>query len=85
MYYGLGQVTEFNYSPYLSSNIATDGKMGYLSTFGEAWGLMPDQYAVAFLDKYVCAVYISRVTQTLTLSLSDTHFEKLPTCHMTAL
>lgn len=52
MYYGLGQVTEFNYSPYLSSNIATDGKMGYLSTFGEAWGLMPDQYAVAFLDNH---------------------------------
>jgi hypothetical protein len=51
MYYPFGQVSEFNYANYLDSNIITSGKMTYLQTFGESWGLMPDQYAVVFLDK----------------------------------
>lgn len=51
MYYDLGQVTEFYYSDYLCTNIVTDGKMQYLQTFGESWGLMPDKYAAVFIDK----------------------------------
>jgi hypothetical protein len=33
--------------------------MIYLENFGEAWGLMPDQYAVGFLDKYDDFIYLS--------------------------
>lgn len=51
MYYGLGQVSEFYYADYLDDNIVKENKMNYLSSFGESWGLMPDKYAVAFLDK----------------------------------
>ena len=46
-----GQVSEFYYADYLDTNIINQNKMIYLQTFGEAWGLMPDKYAVAFLDK----------------------------------
>jgi hypothetical protein len=51
MYYSLGQVSEFYYADYLDTNIINQNKMVYLQTFGEAWGLMPDKYAVVFLDK----------------------------------
>jgi alpha-amylase len=51
MYYSLGQVSEFYYADYLDANIVVENKMNTLSTFGENWGLMPDKYAVAFLDK----------------------------------
>jgi alpha-amylase len=51
MYYGLGQVSEFYYADYLDTNIINPNKMIYLQTFGESWGLMPDQYAAVFLDK----------------------------------
>lgn len=51
MYYGNGQVSEFYYSDYLCDNIVPDNKLKYLETFGESWGLMPDKYAVAFIDK----------------------------------
>lgn len=46
-----GQVSEFYYADDLDANIVPENKMVYLQTFGEAWGLMPDQYAVGFLDK----------------------------------
>jgi alpha-amylase len=51
MYYNIGQVSEFYYADYLDTNIINENKMVYLQTLGESWGLMPDQYAVAFLDK----------------------------------
>jgi alpha-amylase len=51
MYYDNGQVSEFYYSDYLCGNIVPDNKLKYLETFGESWGLMPDKYAVAFIDK----------------------------------
>lgn len=44
-------MSEFYYADDLDANIIPEGKMVYLQTFGEAWGLMPDQYAVGFLDK----------------------------------
>ncbi|KAJ1424150.1 alpha-amylase [Ochromonadaceae sp. CCMP2298] len=52
MYYATGQVSEFNYAAFLDPNIITEHKMAYLQTFGEAWGLMPEQYAVSFLDNH---------------------------------
>lgn len=52
MYYSLGQVTEFFYNSYLDPNIINENKMVYLQTFGEAWGLMPAKYAIAFLDNH---------------------------------
>jgi alpha-amylase len=51
MYFGLGQVSEFYFADYLDANIIPENKMSSLHTFGESWGLMPDKYAVAFLDK----------------------------------
>ena len=51
MYYGNGQVSEFQYADELDPNIINENKMVYFSNFGEAWGLMPDKYAVVFLDK----------------------------------
>ena len=47
----VGQVSEFYYADYLDTNIINQNKMIYLQSFGESWGLMPDKYAVAFLDK----------------------------------
>lgn len=52
MYYSLGHVSEFYYSTYLTDNVIPENKMIYLKTFGEAWGLMPDKYAVAFIDNH---------------------------------
>lgn len=52
MYYGIGQVSEFYYADYLDDNVKVSNKMIYLQTFGEQWGLMPDQYAAVFLDNH---------------------------------
>jgi alpha-amylase len=49
MYFSLGHVTEFAYSTQLDPNIMAENKMVYLKTFGESWGLIPSQYACAFL------------------------------------
>ena len=51
IHYLLGQVSEFYYADDLDANIISENKMIYLEDFGESWGLMPDQYAVGFLDK----------------------------------
>jgi alpha-amylase len=52
MYYGIGQVTEFDFSRKLSENVKDSGKMGYLDSFGESWGLMPSEHAVVFIDNH---------------------------------
>jgi alpha-amylase len=51
MYYSTGQVTEFYYADDLDTNIINQNKMIYLQSFGESWGLIPDEYALVFLDK----------------------------------
>ena len=51
MYFGNGEVSEFYYADDLDANIIPENKLYYLQTFGESWGLMPEQYAVTFLDK----------------------------------
>lgn len=52
MYFSIGQVSEFYYADYLDVNVINQNKMIYLETFGEDWGLMPEENAVVFLDKY---------------------------------
>jgi len=52
MYFGIGQVTEFNFARQLAPNVLTDGKMQYLSSFGEKWGLMGSDHAVTFMDNH---------------------------------
>ena len=51
MYYGNGQVSEFQYPSLLDPNIINENKMNNLQSFGESWGLMPDKYACVFIDK----------------------------------
>jgi alpha-amylase len=53
MYFGNGHVTEFGYAyTGLGPNIGSEGKMQYLKTLGEGWGLMPSNDAVVFLDNH---------------------------------
>eukprot|EP01040_Poterioochromonas_malhamensis_P027114 gene27114-34293_t len=52
MYTSIGQVSEFYYADNLDSNIKTSGKMKYLETFGESWGMLPDASAAVFLDNH---------------------------------
>jgi alpha-amylase len=52
MYYSIGQVTEFNYARDLAPNIKDEGKLQYLSNFGESWGFMPTKNAVVFIDNH---------------------------------
>ena len=61
MYYTLGQVTEFAYADSLDANIIPQGKMIYLNTLGESWGLMPDSNAIVFLGKHTAVGAAIRV------------------------
>ena len=45
-------MSEFYYADDLDNSIINENKMTGLQNFGEAWGLMPDQYAVGFLDNH---------------------------------
>jgi alpha-amylase len=55
-YFGLSDnqvtVTEFGYGPQLFGKFAGGGKLADLRTFGETWGLMPSDRAVAFTDNH---------------------------------
>lgn len=55
-YFGLNgnlvNVTEFAYGPQLHGKFAGGGKLADLRTFGESWGLMPGNRAVAFTDNH---------------------------------
>jgi len=52
MYESIGHVTEFDYASKLAPNFQDDGKLNFLSNFGKAWGLMPTNDAVVFLDNH---------------------------------
>jgi len=52
MYTSLGQVTEFNYARKLAPNFADEGKLKYLSSFGEGWGMLKSSDAVVFFDNH---------------------------------
>ena len=48
-YLATGLVTEFKYSTELG-NTFRNGKLAWLSNFGEGWGFMPSSSAVVFVD-----------------------------------
>ncbi|WP_259337974.1 alpha-amylase family protein [Colwellia sp. RSH04] len=50
-YTGVGLVTEFKYTTQLG-NTFKNGKLAWLSNFGEAWGFMPSSSAVVFVDNH---------------------------------
>jgi alpha-amylase len=50
-YFGIGDVTEFNFARNLRSVFAS-GSLADLRNFGEAWGLMPNDYAVTFIENH---------------------------------
>jgi len=50
-YMGVGLVTEFKYTTQLG-NTFKNGKLAWLSNFGEGWGLMPSSSAVVFIDNH---------------------------------
>ena len=50
-YTGNGLVTEFKYSVQLG-NTFRNGKLAWLSNFGEGWGFMPSYQAVVFVDNH---------------------------------
>jgi alpha-amylase len=55
-YFGLSDnqatVTEFAFGPQLFGKFAGGGRLADLRTFGETWGLMPSNKAVAFTDNH---------------------------------
>lgn len=52
-YYNSGaMISEFNYANQVASNIKVEGKMIYLNTLGETWGLIPENLACVFLDNH---------------------------------
>jgi alpha-amylase len=50
-YTGNGMVTEFKYSVQLG-NVFKTGRLASLSNFGEAWGFLPGNQAVVFVDNH---------------------------------
>lgn len=50
-YLATGLVTEFKYSTELG-NTFRNGKLAWLSNFGEGWGFMPSSSAVVFVDNH---------------------------------
>jgi len=52
MYYHLSDITEFNYAMKVAENFQDPGKLQYLSSFGESWGLMPTDLGVTFIDNH---------------------------------
>jgi alpha-amylase len=50
-YFGIGDVTEFNFGRRLK-DIFASGNLGDLGNFGEAFGLMPSDKAVTFIENH---------------------------------
>lgn len=50
-YLANGDVTEFNYGSKLSDTFL-NGKLAWLESFGESWGLLPSADAVVFVDNH---------------------------------
>ena len=47
-YFATGDVTEFNYQLKIAEHFKEKGKVKYLETFGERWGLIPSDKAIVF-------------------------------------
>jgi len=52
MYFSTMDVTEFDYARKLAPMFKDDGKLQFLESFGESWGLMPTASAVVFIDNH---------------------------------
>ncbi|CAE8704668.1 unnamed protein product [Polarella glacialis] len=53
MYLDIGEVTEFQYGQQLGANFKVEGKLKYLTNFGEQWGLLsPGRKATVFIDNH---------------------------------
>ncbi len=50
-YFGVGRVTEFRYGLELT-RVFTEGQLAWLDQFGEAWGMVPSDRAVVFIDNH---------------------------------
>jgi alpha-amylase len=51
-YTSIGHVTEFDFFRKLDANVKDEGKLQYLDTFGESWGLISTGSAVTFIDNH---------------------------------
>lgn len=51
MYAGMGDVTEMAYSRMIDE-VFSGGQLAWLDDFGSAWGLMPSEQAVVFVDNH---------------------------------
>jgi len=52
MYTGQGALEYFEYAHHLAKNFIVEGKLKYFHSFGEAWGLIPRNHAVVFVDNH---------------------------------
>jgi len=52
MYLGTGALEYFDYSKQLAPNFMVPGKLKYMRSFGEGWGLLPEKYSVVFMDNH---------------------------------
>jgi alpha-amylase len=52
MYEPYMMVTEFDWAQDVAPNVISEGKLQYLSTVGESWGLIPSETAVIFTDNH---------------------------------
>ncbi|KAK3271106.1 hypothetical protein CYMTET_20524 [Cymbomonas tetramitiformis] len=68
-YYHNGQVTEFGVGSQIGMKFKNGG-VQYLSTFGQSWGLMPSDDAIAFMDNHDS----QRGSATLTYKDGDKYF-----------
>ncbi|MFN3198884.1 MAG: alpha-amylase [Bradymonadia bacterium] len=50
-YFGIGRITEFRYGLEIT-RVFTEGQLSWLSGFGEAWGMVPSEQAVVFIDNH---------------------------------
>lgn len=51
-YFGIGDVTEFNYGKKVAEHFKDKGKIKYLETFGAKFGLVPSDKAVVFTSNH---------------------------------
>jgi len=52
MYEGVCYITEFDWAQEVAPNVVGEGKMQYLKTIGESWGLIPSDESVIFTDNH---------------------------------
>lgn len=61
-YFPIGHVTEFLYIRAIESNFIPEGKLKYLASLGETWGLMDRRKALIFIDNHDTQRGFSKLT-----------------------